>query len=80
MIKYYKRVKNNKIVELHVHKEYDNYVTCKIYPQPSKEEYYNLIEFQEVDSLDEWLDTGINEKIFTIDVLEPQQSASTYTQ
>jgi len=80
MIKYYKRIKNNKVVELHVHKENKDYVTCKIYPEPSKQEYYNIDEFVKVDTLDEWLDTGISEKIFTISVLEPRQSASTYTQ
>ena len=80
MIKYYKRVKSGKVIELHVHGEHDSYVTCKIYPEPVKEEYYKFEDFVEVDSLDEWLDIGITEKIFTIDVLEPQQSASTYTQ
>lgn len=80
MIVYYKRVKNNKVVQLHVHKQYEDYGTCKIYPQPLAEEYYNFDEFTEVGSLDEWLDIGLSEKIFTTDVLEPQQSALTYKQ
>lgn len=75
MIIYYKRVKNNKVIELHVHKENKDYATCKIYPEPSKEEYYNFDEFEKVDTLNEWLDIGLTEKIFTIDVLEPRQSA-----
>lgn len=80
MIVYYKRVKNNKVLQLHIHKEYSNYVTCKVYPEPSTEEYYNFDEFTEVGSLDEWLDIGLSEKIFTTDALAPQQSALTYKQ
>ena len=63
--KYYKRVKNGKTIELHLHKEENEETRVIIYPQPKEGSWYEDKEFIEIDNLDEWLDEGLESGIFT---------------
>ena len=63
--KYYKRVKNGKTVELHLHKEEDEITKSIIYPEPKKDSWYEDKEFVELECLDDWLDEGLKCGIFT---------------
>lgn len=67
MIKYYKRVKNGKVIDLHVHKEFNDYVESIIYPANKTELYYEFKDFIELENVDEFLDTGIENSIFSLD-------------
>lgn len=64
--KYYKRVKNGKTIELHLHKENEDETTTSIiYPKPEGSSWYEDKEFVELECLDEWLDEGLSSGIFT---------------
>lgn len=73
MIRYFKRVKDGKVLDLHIHREYNDYVSSVIYPSTKEELYYNFKDFIELDNVDEWLDEGLKEKIFNGDINIPKQ-------
>lgn len=64
MIKYFKRIENGKVVDLHVHENKEDGVYSKIYPTPQNDTYYNMDDFEELDNVDELLDVGLEVGIF----------------
>jgi hypothetical protein len=61
MIKYYKRIINGKVKELHLQEDKGKYCVGKTYPE--SEDSFNEEELIEVE-LDEWLDVGLEQGIF----------------
>lgn len=74
-ITYYKRIIENKVRELHYHEDNGEYIKGKSYPECQNSFKENeLVEI----GLDEWLDTGLENKIFKSEDLTPNSSSCSH--
>lgn len=72
MKRYYKRVVNGVVEDLHIMEDNGEYVLSVVYPHRDEDTIFLMNDLQELEDLDAWLDAGLENGIFTSFQQPPQ--------
>lgn len=63
VIKYYKRVVDNKTLDIHSHEIKEETIVAKVFPE-NYGEFFNTKDLIELEGVDEFLDEGLKNNLF----------------